>query len=198
MAWDVGAMGEELRRGARRVGWLLGLRGLLTVLFGILALARPGFGVAMLVAIFGFYALADGLTAAVAGFRGAHGGLGRGLLFLEAIIGIAAGIIAFARPGAAAIAVLIVIAVRAIAHGVLQAGEAIAAGEELPNRWLLALGGIASIVFGILLLSIPSAGLLALAWLVGVYALVVGTMQIAAAFWVRTTVRRIAPTQPAA
>jgi uncharacterized membrane protein HdeD (DUF308 family) len=78
----------------------------------------------------------------------------------------------------------------------LEAAAAIGYHEAIPSPWLLALGGLASIVFGILLLAAPGAGLLALAWLVGVYALVVGGFQIAAAFWVGGAVRRTRPLQP--
>lgn len=188
---------DERRRSAQHLGWWLGLRGLLTVLFGILALARPGVGLAMLIAIFAFYAFADGLTALVEGFRGARHGANRVLLFLEGLVGIAAGVLALAMPGPVAIVVLVIIAVRALALGILEAAAAIGYGHELANPWLVGLGGLASIVFGILLLVHPSAGLLALAWLVGLYALVVGALEVAAAFWVGSELRHTRPTQPA-
>jgi uncharacterized membrane protein HdeD (DUF308 family) len=185
---------EDIRGHARRMSWWLGLRGVLAVLFGVLIMVRPPAGVLALIVFFAVYAFADGISAAVAAFRNDTPARGRALLFIEAIVGIAAGILAFARPGTAGIVVLVILAIRALVLGALQVAAAVRIGPDLPNRWLITLGGVASVGFGILLLARPGPGLLALGWLVGVYAFTVGLLQIASAFAIGGAVRR--PTVP--
>jgi uncharacterized membrane protein HdeD (DUF308 family) len=178
------------RRDTRRLGWWLGIGGLLTVAFGVAALARPRAGIAMLVALFGVYAIAYGLAAVAAAIRGRLSGVGRAMLAIGGIASVAAGVLAFAYPGDAAVAVLFIVALRAIVVGAVEVVAAIAAGDELPNPWMTALAGAVSIVFGVLLGRHPSSGLLAMTWLVGVYALVVGTFEIGAALRVHTALHR--------
>jgi uncharacterized membrane protein HdeD (DUF308 family) len=184
------ALGWDLRAGARKMAWWLALRGLLAVAFGVLFLARPRVGLAVLVATFGVYALLDGVTSAVAAFRIDCPPRGRALLALEALVGIVAGVLAFARPGVAALAVLVIIAVRALVVGMLQVTEAVGFGRRVPGFWLLLLGGFASLVFGALLLARPGTGLLAVVWFIGYYAILIGLLSLGASLTVGGAVSR--------
>jgi uncharacterized membrane protein HdeD (DUF308 family) len=169
--------------------WLLVVRGVLGILFGILALVWPGATIAALVLLFGAYAIVDGvatLYAAITGREGADRGLSRRpargghrvWLAIEGLLGIGAGLVAFFWPGITALVLLWVIAFWAILTGVMEVAAAIRLRREMDNEWLLGLAGVASVLFGILLLVLPGAGALALIWLIGVYALVFGVILI--------------------
>jgi uncharacterized membrane protein HdeD (DUF308 family) len=167
--------------------WLLFVRGVLGILFGILALVWPGATIAALVLLFGVYAIVDGvatLYAAITGREGADRGRRpasgghRVWLTIEGLLGIGAGLVAFFWPGITALVLLWVIAFWAILTGVMEVAAAIRLRREMDNEWLLGLAGVASVLFGILLLVLPGAGALALIWLIGVYALVFGVILI--------------------
>ena len=167
--------------------WLLVVRGVLGILFGILALVWPGATIAALVLLFGVYAIVDGvatLYAAITGREGADRGRRpasgghRVWLTIEGLLGIGAGLVAFFWPGITALVLLWVIAFWAILTGVMEVAAAIRLRKELHNEWLLGLAGVASVLFGMLLLLLPGTGALALIWLIGVYALVFGVILI--------------------
>jgi uncharacterized membrane protein HdeD (DUF308 family) len=94
------------------------------------------------------------------------------------VLGIAAGVIAFVSPGVTALALLTVIAVRSILTGLLEIVAAIRLRQKLENEWSLGLGGLASLIFGALLLIWPESGLVAISWTLGVYALAFGIMML--------------------
>jgi uncharacterized membrane protein HdeD (DUF308 family) len=162
--------------------WAIGLRGVAGILLGIAAFAWPGITLFVLVILFGAYALVDGVFALVAG------ALGRSwLLILEGVLGVVAGIIALVWPGITAIALLFVVAAWALLTGVAELAAAIRLRRLIRNEWLLVIGGAASVVFGILLVVNPRAGLLALVWLVGAYALVFGVILVGLAYRLRSS-----------
>lgn len=161
-----------------RQWWAVVLRGVLAVLFGVLALAWPGITVKVLVLFFGAYALVDGIFALTAAIRGV-GSRPRWLLGLEAVAGIGIGIVTFFWPSITALVLLVVIAVHALITGVFEIVAAIALRRELKGEWLLALGGVLSVLFGLALLIWPTAGIIAVIWLVGAFAIVFGIVLIA-------------------
>jgi uncharacterized membrane protein HdeD (DUF308 family) len=161
--------------------WVLALRGILGILFGIVALVYPGITLVTLVLFLGAYAVVDGVFALFA----AVGGDGKDRLWyvLEGIIGIGLGLLIFSFPGITERALIFVSAAWAILTGVVE----IMAGLELPisRDWLLALAGLASVVFGVLVLFNPASGALAIVWLIGIYALVFGVVLVVLAFRLR-------------
>jgi len=158
-----------------RYWWAVTLRGALAVLFGILALIWPGVTVVVLVALFGAYALVDGVIAlGTAAFGGARAAGRRGWLILEGVVGVITGIITFAWPGITALALLWVIAFWAIFTGVLEIISAIRLRREMEGEWMLILSGVLSVVFGLLLAIWPGAGALTLVVLIGIYAIIFG------------------------
>jgi len=156
--------------------WAVALRGVVAILFGVMALVWPGRTLELLVLLFGAYALVDGVFAIIAAFTNRAEHDRWWVLFLEGLVGIAAGVITFLRPGLATLVLLYVISFWAIVTGVLEIAAAIRLRKEIPGEWMLALGGIASLVFGVLLLLFPAAGALTVAWLIGVYAILFGVM----------------------
>ncbi|HSC26368.1 MAG TPA: HdeD family acid-resistance protein [Vicinamibacterales bacterium] len=171
--------------------WTLVLRGLVAILFGILAFVWPGVTLSVLVLLFGAYALVDGIAAVMMGVR-EYGDRERWwATMLAGIAGVAAGIITFVMPGITAIALLAVIAFWAIAIGAFEIMAAIRLRHEIEGEWLLALGGVLSIAFGALMLFFPGAGALAVVWWIGAFALVHGAVLTMLGFRLRGVARLI-------
>ena len=164
--------------------WLLLLRGIAAILFGILAFVWPGITLLTLIFFWGAYAIVDGVFAlwsAISGKGGAEMG-SRWWLALVGICGVVAGVLAFAWPGVTALVLLLFIAAWAIVTGVLQVWGAIRLRKEIEGEWLLILSGLLSVAFGLVLVAQPGAGALAVIWLIGTFAIIEGILFIALAF----------------
>jgi len=174
--------------------WALPLRGLFAVCFGVAALAWPGLTLAVLVVLYGAYALADGLFALIASFS-AFGEKGWEepwwALILEGIAGISVGVLAFAWPGITALALVYLIAAWSVATGVFEIVAAMQLRSELPGEWVLGLCGLLSILFGATLAIAPESGALALVWLIGAYAILFGSLLLTLAFRLRSQARQV-------
>jgi len=173
--------------------WSFVLRGLVGVLFGLLALFSPGMALATLVYAFGFYAIADGVFNIIAAFRRNSATTASqpwwGLL-LSGVAGIIAGFTALFYPGITAIALLYVIAAWAVVTGILEIAAAIRLRRQMQGEWLLALTGLLSMVFGVFIAIFPGLGALAvLAW-IGVFATLYGMLLIALGLRLRGWTRR--------
>jgi uncharacterized membrane protein HdeD (DUF308 family) len=165
--------------------WVVALRGALGVVVGVLAFVWPGEAFAALVLLFGAYLLVDGIFALVAAARPSAGGDTRWPLWVEGIAGVVAGVVTLVWPEAASLAVLLLIAAWAIATGILEVVAAVRLRREIEGEWLLALSGLASIVFGFILVMAPAAGILAIAWIFGAYALLFGLLNLFLGFRLR-------------
>jgi uncharacterized membrane protein HdeD (DUF308 family) len=170
-----------------RYWWLLALRGLAAILFGILAFIWPQLTLEVLVILFGVYVLIDGVSNVVTGFSQRRTNNRWWVMLLEGLVGILAGILTFVYPGITAILLLYFIAAWAIITGILEIAAAIRLREEITGEWALALSGIASVIFGILLIIFPGTGALAVVWIIGSYAILFGALLIYLAFKVRGT-----------
>jgi uncharacterized membrane protein HdeD (DUF308 family) len=170
-----------------RYWWLVVLRGAIAVIFGLLALVWPAITLTALVLLFGAYALVDGamsLAAAVFGGRAASGR--RPALILEGVAGLLAGVATFAWPSITALVLLWLIAAWAVLTGVFEILIAVRLRREIRGEWLLALGGVLSILFGIVLVVWPASGALALVVLIGAYAVVFGAAFVGLGLRLRT------------
>lgn len=164
--------------------WTLALRGLAAVIFGILAYVWPDITFTVLVLFFGAYALWDGMFALIGAFR--TSGDRRWMLILGGLVGIAAGIVTFVWPGAATLAILTIIAAWAIVTGIFEIIAAIRLREEIEGEWLMLFSGLLSVLFGIALVIWPVAGLVAVTWMIGAYAILFGIVLIVLGFRLRT------------
>lgn len=169
----------------RQNWWILGLRGSLAVLFGILAFAWPVATAFAFVFILAAFAFVEGIFAFIGAFGWGLPGGQRLLLVLMGILGLAVGVGAVLYPGITAITIVFFVAWWAIVTGIMQLIVAVEMRKSIPNDWLLVLGGIISIVFGALLIWRPLSGVLTLAYLFGFYALIYGFMLLGLSFRVK-------------
>jgi uncharacterized membrane protein HdeD (DUF308 family) len=173
--------------------WAIALRGVFAILFGLIAVLMPVITIGALVLLFGAYMVVDGIFDLVAALRAARSGERWGLLVLEGIIDFAAGAIAFFWPLATVFAVIILMAAWAIVSGVALTGAAFRLHAS-HGRWLMALAGIVSVVWGVLLVLWPVVGAVVLTIWLGAYALFFGGALLVLAFQLR---RRSAAGKPA-
>jgi uncharacterized membrane protein HdeD (DUF308 family) len=155
---------------------VLALRGLLAILFGLAAFLWPGLTLVVLVALFGAYALVDGVFAVIAGVTAAGEDERWWALLLAGIAGIAAGLVTFFWPGITALVLVYVIAAWALVTGALEIAAAVRLRKEIEGEWLLGLSGVLSVILGLMLVAWPDAGALAFVWMLGAYALVYGVL----------------------
>ena len=176
----------------QRGWWLLLLRGIAAIAFGLLTWFQPGLSLGALVLLFGAYSFADGVFASWTAIAGRAHNEYWGMLLLRGLLGIGVGILAFVEPGVVALAVLFYIAIWAIATGVLEIAAAIRLRREIQGEWLLILSGLLSVVFGVVLVARPGAGALALLWLIAWFAIAFGVVLVILAFKARGFARRVA------
>jgi len=162
--------------------WLLLLRGLAAIAFGVIAFLWPGITLVALTYLFGIYAIVDGVVAIWAAFNLPGEAGPRWWLGLSGVVSILAGIVAFVYTGMTALVLLVFIAVWAIIIGVLQLYAAIQLWKVIDNDWWLILSGLLSIAFGAVLIAWPSTGALALIWTIAWFALFFGCLFIGLAF----------------
>jgi uncharacterized membrane protein HdeD (DUF308 family) len=162
------------------------------VLFGIFAFIWPGITLAVLVLVWGAYAIADGVMALIAAYTMHEEGRPMGSLIVVGILGIAAGIVTFFWPGMTALVLLLFIASWAVLMGIFEIAAAIRLRKHIENEWLLALSGVVSIAFGVLMFLQPGAGALAVVWLIGSFAIFFGILLIALSFRLKGLASRLA------
>lgn len=165
--------------------WVLALRGLAGILFGIAAFVWPESTLAALVLVFGAYVFVDGIFALIAGI-----GMRRQLslwwlVVLEGVAGIILGVLTFRLPDITALVLLSFIAAWSIVTGIFEIATALRIRTMIENEWLMILSGVVSIVFGALLIGQPGAGEIAIVWLLGAYALLFGLLMLMLAFRLR-------------
>src|SRR5437870_4269244 len=158
--------------------WLLLLRGIAAVVFGVLAFIWPGLTLLTLVILYGAFAIVDGVLALAAVFGRTGPDVPKWWLVLTGVLDIGAGLIALFWPGITALVLIIFIGARAIVRGIMEIVAAIQLRREIEGEWLLILAGVLSVLFGLGVLIYPGAGAVALAWLIGIYAIAIGVVMI--------------------
>ncbi len=169
--------------------WTFAVRGVAAVIFGILALAMPGIALVVLVFLFGAYALVDGVFALIGAVREAEAHNRWAHLLFVGIFGILVGAITFFFWQITAFALLYLIAAWAVVTGILELVGAFELRRHLPGDLWWVLAGLASIAFGVLLILRPLTGVLAVVWIIGIYAIVFGGFLIGLAFRLRSLKR---------
>src|SRR5213083_2902580 len=170
----------------KRNWWVLVIRGICGIVFGVIALAYPGLALATLVLLFGAWVLIDGVFRIVGAIAGRASDPDWGFHLIIGIIGIIIGLLTFHAPRITALALVIYIAVWALMIGATEIALAIKLRREIKGEWFLILMGLLSIVFAVMLLWNPLPGALALVWLIGSYAIAFGILGIILGFRLRS------------
>lgn len=165
--------------------WLVGLRGVAAVVFGLLTLFDPAITLTVLILFFGAYALVYGVFTVVAAVANRRGEPYWVALLAGGILSVALGILTFLMPSVTAIVLLYFIAAWAIVIGVSEIITGIRLRKLITGEWFLVLAGVLSVVFGLVLIVFPQAGALAVTLWIGAYAAVLGILWIALAVRLR-------------
>jgi uncharacterized membrane protein HdeD (DUF308 family) len=171
--------------------WMYAVRGVIAVIFGVMALIWPGQTLQALVLVFGAFALVDGIFAIFAGIASYRYFERWWAVLLEGIVGVVIGLLTFFWPNITALVLVYFIAAWALITGIFEIVAAIQLRREVTGEWILILSGLLSILFGVLLFFFPGAGAVSVIWLIGVYAIVFGISEIIFAFRLRSLLREI-------
>ena len=185
---------RPLLLGLARWWWTFILRGVVAILFGILALVSPAWGIAVLVALFAAWAMVEGVGNVLTGIRTRGQDRSWWLEILEGLVGIAAGVAAILLPvEVAARALVLVIAAWAGLTGAIQIVLAVRLRRVIRGELWMALAGIASILFGVVLVAFPAAGALSLVWLIGAFGVAFGAFAFGLGWQLRSLHERAQP-----
>lgn len=169
--------------------WVLALRGVIAILFGVLAIIWPGLTLLAFVSLFAAYALLTGAVSVYGAMKHRKKDDEWWLLLLLGLVGIGAGIVTVIHPSMTALVLVLVIAANALVSGVLDIAVAIRLRKSIQGEWMLILNGIVSIAFGVLAFLFPVAGALGLVWMISFYAVLTGMLLLSLAFRLRATSR---------
>jgi uncharacterized membrane protein HdeD (DUF308 family) len=169
----------------RNWGWIA-LRGALAIGFGTLTLFSPGITLVVLVAMFGAYAIMDGVVMIVSAIANHRTQPRWGVLVLGGILGIGAGVLTFLWPGLTALVLLAIIAGWAIVMGLIEISVAVRLRTKITGEWAMVLSGLLAIAFGVMLAIHPGPGAIAVVLWIGAYAMVSGVLLMIVAFRLRS------------
>jgi len=175
---------------ASRWGWIV-LRGVVAILFGLLAFSHPGAMTLGLILTFGAYAFIGGVASIISAARRERAGASWGALLVEGLLGIAVAVMAVLWPATAALAFVWVIGAWAVITGALEIVTAVRMRKVIEHEWTLGLAGAVSVAFGLLMLFRPVIGTLAIVWWLGAYAMVFGILMIVLGFKLRGVGRHL-------
>jgi uncharacterized membrane protein HdeD (DUF308 family) len=171
--------------GLARNWWVVALRGVVAILFGVLTILNPAIRLAALILLFGAYALADGVFSVIAAITRRANEPRWVALLVSGILGVLIGVATFLMPGVTALVLLYIIAAWAVVRGIFEIMAAIQLRKVIEGEFWLILAGVMSVAFGVLMFLYPSAGALAVLLWIGVFAMVFGVVLLALAFRLR-------------
>jgi len=154
--------------------WSFLVRGIMATLFGVVAIVLPGVTMEILAVLLAAFLIVDGLFSFIASFQVRRMQISWGPLLFEGVAGMALGLFTFIWPGLTVLAIVLVIGLWAMLTGVLEIIAGVKLRNEIQGEWLLVSSGVLSLLFSVILLTSPGVGAVAIAWMIGVYALVFG------------------------
>lgn len=181
---------DSVRGHLKEVWWLLMLRGIALILFGVVAVLWPDLTLLVLATAFAAYLLVGGVADIIMSIRAiGH----RSLWFLTLLLGLAEiGIGVFLIKNRLVLATFIaVVGLSLIVFGILEIIAAFEPGEDSGHRFLAIIGGALALIAGFVTLRYPVSSGLAFAWVLGVWGLVAGAMQVAMCLSLRSQVHEL-------
>lgn len=171
--------------------WLIILRGLVSILFAIIAFTNPKLAFEALIILLGVFLIVDGATAVYLGIRmRGHDDDWWAILF-EGALGVILGLISLINPQLTAAGLLLVLAIWFLVTGVFEIATAIKLRKEINNEWLLGFAGVISIALGVLMVINPNAGAVSIMWWLGFYASAFGALLIGLGLRMRQINKRL-------
>jgi uncharacterized membrane protein HdeD (DUF308 family) len=171
--------------------WTFAVQGVVAILLGILAIVQPGITLQALILLFAIWAIVDGVLSLIASVGAAEVREPWWPLVFKGLLGLGVGLATLKWPDVTALTLLFLIAFWSILSGVTQILASVRLREEIQGEVWLFLGGVASVLFGVLLVVYPSSGILAVVWLLGIYAIIFGVTAIMLGFRLRSVPQRL-------
>ncbi|KGG93281.1 membrane protein [Comamonas thiooxydans] len=168
-----------------RSWWVLLLRGAAAIIFGVLTWMQPAASAAALVLVFGAYVFVDGLLGIYTAIKSCQQSRHWWVVLLWGLTGVVVGVLTVINPAITALVLTIYIGVWALMTGVLQIVAALRLRKEIQGEWVLVLGGLLSVLFGIFVLMQPGAGMMAMLWVLATYAVIFGVLMVILAFKIK-------------
>lgn len=169
--------------------WALTIRGAAAIVFGVLCLVVPGLSLVVLVAMYGAFALVDGVFGLVMAYRSQRAGQRWGWFVFSGLVSLVVAGITLFMPAVTALALVLLIGAWMAVTGVAHIASAIRLRKEIQGEWLLVIIGVLSMATGVVLLLFPGAGALALVIWIGCYAIVAGVLMVALSLKLRSWAR---------
>lgn len=170
--------------------WVLTVRGLAAILFGLAAVFWPGLTMATLVVLFSAFVLVNGIVGLVHGLVGVgREGLGWVLSLVLSFLEVAVGVYLLRHGNVAFVTFVQLIGLVIGVRGVFELVAAYTEDGAGPNRTLSLLGGVLSVVAAVVVLRQPEAAGVAFVWILGVYALIAGPMLLAQSIEAKATLK---------
>ena len=172
-----------------RTWWVLLLRGLVAIAFGVLTWVQPAVSLAALVLTFGAFTFVDGLLGVYSANQGRDQMRHWWVLLLWGLAGVVVGVLTVVAPGVTALVMTLYIGAWALVTGLLQIVAAVRLRKEITGEWLLILGGVLSVLFGAFVLAQPGAGMMAMLWVLATYAVIFGVLMVLLSFKLKKGIR---------
>lgn len=167
-------MDKQLLDSLKQGWWLLLIRGIAAIVFGLLAFFMPGLTLVFLLIAFAAFTLVDGVFAMITAFRRRSQDTRWWAWLLEGLLSVGVGVIVLLFPALSAVAFAICIAVWAVFAGILRIIAAINLRHQIEGEWALGISGALLILWGILMGLMPGVGALSLAWMIGSFSILIG------------------------
>jgi uncharacterized membrane protein HdeD (DUF308 family) len=165
--------------------WVLTLKGVLLIIFGIIAFMNPGVTFAILLTWFGVFLIIDGVLSLINVLSNWKGAEDKWMFVLEGLVNIVLGILIFRAPAAYTIVAVFFMGFWSIFSGVSRIALAIQLRKEMTGEGWLALSGVLGILFGIIIISNPAIGVATFMYVLAFFALAIGLLLVLLSFKVK-------------
>lgn len=169
----------------QRYWWTIMLRGVLAIIFAILAIFWTGLTLEILVVLFAIYAIGEGLFAIFSSIDASKHHEKWGWFVLEGVLGVIAGILILSWPGISVVIFVYLIALWALITGLAEILIGATAAINPTAKSMMIIVGVLSLILGVVMLVYPGITVAIMVWLIGLYALIAGIAMIVFSFQIK-------------